>query len=257
MRMPARFLTLALAASAVAAVPVAVSPDAEAHCFVALGAETADETDDVEACRQDVWFHEAGLKADNLDHAAGGAFATWDTTPPSSSVTGGAGAGALTTSALHQQADAWDPRESFVASGEFTGLIDNVVVEVYMFRPGLTPSFTTADPTGATLGGEIHSVDAVLYVNGMQVASLADVDAHLQPAGQAAERITFAFRDLAESMQLFARFGGLDLTGTNTIEVRTHGTGIASDAAVVVYDTTEVPAGLVFNAPAELLEQVD
>ena len=120
-----------------------------------------------------------------------------------------------------------------------------------MFRPGVTPSFTTDDPTGANQTNT-HSVDAVLYINGFQAATLADVDAALHPAGDAAERITFAFRDLMQILPMLTD----DINGEHTIEVRTHGTGIGSDAAVVVYDTTEVPAGMIFNAPADVLEAV-
>lgn len=249
-RLPSSLLALALAAGAVAAGPV-VSPDAEPSCFLAVGEETEEVDDDVEACRQDVWFHEAGTKVDNVDHAQE-TFASFDTTPPESSVADGAGSGVLTTSALHQQAEAFDARESFVAAGEFTGAIDNVVVELYMFRPGVTPGFTTDDPTGATVGGTTHSVDAVLRIDGFDVATLADVDATLEPAGEAAEKITFVFRDVMEVLPLLG-----DVEGKHTVEVRTHGTGIGSDAAIVVYDTTEVPSGMVINAPAELIAEVD
>ena len=257
MRTPTRLLALSVALGAIAAGPV-LTPDAEPACFTALGAETPEDTsDDVEACRQDVWFHEAGTKVDNLDNAdAEPSFTTWDTTPPAASVTDGAGSGVLTTSALHQQAEPWDARESFVATGEFTGPIDNVVVELYMFRPGLTPGFTTDDPTGAAQT-TTHSVDARLVVDGIEVAALADVDAELHPAGEAAERVTFAFRNLAATLAGFEKFTQVPLDGTHTVEVWTHGTGIGSDAAVVVYDTTEVPSGLVFNAPADILAEVD
>lgn len=249
-RLRSSLLAMTLAAAAVAAAPV-VSPDAEGSCFLVLGAETEETDDDVDACREDVWFHEAGTKFDNVDHAQE-TFASFDTSPPESSVTDGAGSGVLTTSALHQQAEPFDARESFVAAGSFTGAVDNVVVELYMFRPGLTPSFTTDDPTGATIGGDTHAVDAVLTIDGFDVATLADVDALLEPAGDAAERIRFVFRDVMQVLPLLG-----DVEGEHTVEVRTHGTGIGSDAAIVVYDTTEVPSGMVINAPAELIAEVD
>lgn len=241
---------MTLAGAAVAAAP-AVSPDAEPSCTVVLGAETEESEDDVEACRQDVWFHEAGTKVDNVDHAQE-TFATFDTNPPAGSVTDGAGSGALTTSLLHQQADAFDARESFVAAGTFTGAIDNVVVELYMYRPGLTPGFTTDDPTGATVGGSTHAVDAVLRIDGVDVSTLAGVEVTLEPAGDAVERIRFVFRDVMELLPLLG-----DVEGEHTVEVRTHGTGIGSDAAIALYDTTEVPSGMVINAPADLIAEVD
>lgn len=251
-RLRSSLLALTLAAGAMAAGPV-VSPDAEESCFLVAGAETEETDDDIEACREDVWFHEAGIKADNVDHAQDPAtFASFDTTPPASSVTDGAGSGVLTTSLLHQYVEAFDAKESFVAAGTFTGAIDNVVVELYMFRPGVTPAFTTDDPTGATMTGTTHSVDAVLTIDGFDVATLADVDATLEPAGDAAERITFVFRNVMDVLPLLG-----DVEGEHTVEVRTHGTGIGSDAAIAVYDTTEVPSGMVINAPAELIAEVD
>lgn len=249
-RLRSSLLAVTVAAGAMAAAPV-VSPDAEESCFLVVGAETTETDDDVEACREDVWFHEAGTKIDNVDHAQE-TFASFDTTPPASSVTDGAGSGVLTTSVLHQQAEPFDARESFVAGGTFTGAIDNVVVELYMFRPGLTPSFTTDDPTGATVSGNTHSVDAVLTIDGFDVATLADVDATLEPAGEAAEQIRFAFRDVMDVLPFLG-----DVEGEHTVEVRTHGTGIGSDAAIVVYDTNEVPSGIVINAPAALIAEVD
>lgn len=252
MRRSLTALASLLALGAVAAVPVAVSPDAEATCFVALGEDTEDTTDDVMACRQDVWFHETGLKVDNLDAVQETPAATWDANPPTASVTDGAGSGAYATSVLHQNADAHDPREAFVATGSFTGAIDNVVTELYMFRPGATPGVNTGDPTNPRLGGDVHRVEAALYIANVQVATLAEETVKLQSAGNAAQRVTFVFRDVIDILKLIG-----DVEGEHTVEVRARGTGFGSDSHVVVYDTTEVPSGLVFNAPADLIAEID
>lgn len=237
---------LALAVGTLAFGPVAVDPDAEASCTLIRGAETADEpTDDVTACRQDVWFHAAGLPADNLDHAQG-TFAGWDTTPPGASVTAGAGNGVLANSVLHQQATAFDERESFVAAGSFDGAIEDLIVELYVFTPGTNVD----DPENPVVRGD-YSVDAQLKIDGFAIKTLADHVVTLEPAGDAVQRITFAFEGLSDTIELIG-----ELDATHEVEVRVHGTAIVSDAAVFVYDTTEVPAGMVFNPPAALLDQL-
>lgn len=246
MRTSASLPLLALAAGALAFGPVAADPDAEPSCTVIRGAETTeDTTDDVAACRQDVWFHGTGLPADNLDHAQG-TFAVWDTTPPAASVTGGAGNGVLANSVLHQQAAPFDERESFVATGSFDGAIEDLVVELYLFTPGTNVD----DPANPVVRGD-YSVDAQLSIDGFPVQTLADHVVTLEPAGDAVQRITFAFRGLSDIIE---QLGELD--ATHDVEVRAHGTAIISDAAIMVYDTTEVPAGMVFNPPAEVLDEL-
>lgn len=246
MRPSIRLSLSILAIGALAFGPVAVDPDAEESCTVIRGAETQeDPDDDVSACRQDVWFHGAGVPADNLDNAQG-AFAAWDTTPPSASVTEGAGNGVLVNSALHQQASPFDEREAFVAAGSFDGAIEDLVVELYLFTPGTNVD----DPQNPVVRGD-YSVDAQLEVDGYVVQTLADHVVTLESAGDAVQRITFAFRGLSDTIELIG-----ELDATHDVEVRVHGTAIVSDAAIMVYDTTEVPAGMVFNPPTEVLDEL-
>ncbi len=239
----AAIAVIALAASGLAFSDPVVSPDADEHCVQLRGADTTDDaTDDIQACRTDVWFHDVGTKVDNLDNAQG-TFATWDTTPPDTSVTGGAGAGALGTSLLHQTEGPWDERESFVAAGRVDGALDSVLVELYLF-----PLQDTAD------GNMAYNLDAQLEVDGHQVATLGGAVVEMEVAGDAVRRIRFAFTGLADTIEEFHDFGAVGpLGGGHDVKLTVHGTGIASDAAVWVYDTTEVPAGMVVNPPADLL----
>jgi len=73
----------------------------------------------------------------------------------------------------------------------------------------------------------------------------------LECAGDAVQRSTFAFRGVSDTIELIGQ-----LDATHDVEVRVHGTAIVSDAAIIVYGTTEVSAGMVFNPPAELLDQL-
>lgn len=246
MRISISLSLLALAGAALGFGPVAVDSDAEESCQVIRGAETTDDaTDDVAACRQDVWFHGAGLPADNLDNAQD-TFAVWDETPPAASVTEGAGNGVLAVSALHQTTTPFDERGAFVAAGSFDGAIEDLIVELYLFTPGTNVD----DPENPVVRGDF-SVDAQLKIDGFEVQSLADRVVTLEPAGDAVQRITFAFRGVSDTIELIG-----ELDATHDVEVRVHGTAIVSDAAIMVYDTTEVPAGMVFNPPAELLDEL-
>lgn len=239
-------IALALAVSAVAFSDPVVSPDAAEHCELVRGADTAETEDDVEACRTDVWFHDAGTKVDNVDNAQG-TFATWDTAPPATSVTGGAGAGALATSASHQSGTPYDERESFVAAGTIEGVLDSAAVELYLFPPA-----------GMAQGETTYRVDAELEVDGVSLATISDRTVAMETAGSAVQRIRFSFTGLAGLIEQYHGFGLVNALGTShDVKLTVHGTGIASSGAVYVYDTTEVPAGMVINPPAEVLAEVD
>lgn len=239
-------LVLVLAASGLAFADPVVSPDAEQHCETIRGADTDDDTDDVEVCRTDVWFHDAGTKVDNLDNALG-TFATWDTTPPDTSVTGGAGAGVLATSASHQFVEPYDERESFTAAGTHKGAIDAIAVELYLFPPA-----------GMANGETSYRVDAELEVDGESLASIDDRTVQMETAGDAVQRIRFSFTGLADLIDQFHGFDQVNaLDASHDLKLTVHGTGIGTNGAVFVYDTTEVPAGMVINPPDEVLAQVD
>lgn len=214
-----------------------LSPDAEPSCWLARGADTATTDDDLEVCRQDVWFHDPGTKVGNAG-AVTGEFASWDTNAPDTSVTGGAGGGALASSASHQLVEPWDERFSMVADGAFEGVFDTVAVELYLFPPA-----------GMAQGESTFRVDAQLLVDGQPVASIGDLTVPMETAGNAVQRVQFAWTGLADAME----FWEVALDGTHDVRLTVHGTGFGSNAAAFVYDTTEVPAGMAFNIdPADL-----
>lgn len=231
-----------LAASSLAFGEPVVDAEADEHCYLVAGVDTPnDPTDDVEACREDVWFHDAGAKVGNVQNAQG-AYATFDTTPPSASVTSGAGGGVASSSTSHQFVEPHDPRFAFVAAGTHDGPVDAVAVELYLFPPA-----------GLAQGETTYRVDAQLLIDGIPIGTLADVTVPMETAGSAVQRIQFAFTGLAQS---YGFYPGLDLEGEHELELRVHGTGAATSSAVYVYDTTEVPAGMVINPPAALLEAI-
>lgn len=225
-----------LAVSALAFSDPIVSPDAAEECRLIRGAETTDTTDDVSVCRQDVWFHATAARLGNA--AAVTDYPTWDTTPPDTSVTGGAGGGTLATSTFHQTTQPHDPNGAFVADGTYTGAIDTLAFELYLFPPA-----------GMAQGETTFRVDAQLTIDGEAIGNIGDLTVPMETAGDAVQRIRFAWTDLADAIELW----GLQLDGEHDIRVSVHGTGLATNGAFFVYDTTEVPAGMVFNIdPADL-----
>jgi hypothetical protein len=223
----------------VIALPIGLPASAqEASCRLIRGANTPDDpTDDVQVCRQDVWFHQGQTKFGNAG-AASGAFPTFNTTKPTASVTTGAGGGYLASSALHQTQAPWDPATSATFDGTFTGDIDNVAVSAYYFNP---PEDAQSIPTFA--------INARVLVDGQVIAEAGGAEVPRAAAGQA-KRADFVFTNLYPTLV------DLGLSGPgrqHQVRFQIMGTGLASEAAFFVYDTSEVPSGLIFNLEPENL----
>lgn len=229
-------LLAALTMTTVAFSDPIVDPDAGDDCRVIRGAETDDPADDVTVCREDVWFHATDTRLGNAGDFTG--YPTWDTTPPDTSVAGGAGGGSLATSTFHQTTQPHDPKAAFVADGTYSGAIDTLAFELYLFPPaGMAQEETT------------FRVDAQLTVDGTAIAAIGDLTVPMETAGEAVQRIRFVWTELAEAIEIW----GLELEGEHEVRVSVHGTGLATNGALFVYDTTEVPAGMIFNVdPADL-----
>ncbi len=230
------------AAIALAAVGSVAATDGD--CHLVRGGETTETSDDVEVCRQTQWLHRAETPAGNASTHDSQSLPTFDTTAPDASVTTGAGGGWLGMSA-YQNTGEFDPAYTPTFVGSFDGDIDNVLVELYHF-----PLFMMAmDPTDNPAGSPFE-VDAWLYVDGELVGSHSALVVPREDAGNAVQKSTFVFPDVYDAIEN-AGLAGKD--GAYDVELRVVGKGLAGDVAIWVYDTTEVPSNLVFNAtPAEL-----
>ena len=188
-------------------------------------------------CTQQVWFTDGGTKAGNLAATGATAFPTWDTTAPTTSVTGGAGGGFFSNGVGRQMAS--DPQTDAATgatfTGTFTGDLDNMIVELFMFAPATA----AADPAGAYVG----SIE--LDIDGQQVMVPTQVNLQLEPAGDAVLKTKFALTDLTEAMQYAGVASGPDVA--HTVRFFFSAYGLVSATSVIVYDTTEVPAGITFN----------
>ena len=233
--MPAARSFLVLAALLV--VTVTAAGAAPGDCRLIRGATTPETEDDVSICRQDVWIHQAATKAGNL--AASGApnagdFPSWDTTQPTVSVQSGAGAGYLSLAAFSQNVNRYDGRAATTFRGSFTGHLDNMALTLYLFSPARQIDPTQAVSLRLTIDG----------VTAYQTGAEADRPP-LSPAGDAVLQTQFAFDNIHKKMEALGITGAPDTE--HTIELVISQWFTVNDNAIYVYDTSEVPAGIVFN----------
>jgi hypothetical protein len=209
------------------------------------GAETdeAEASDDVcyqtledgpEYCTSQVWFTPAETKVGNLGATGATGFPTWDDTEPTDSVTSGAGGGYLANGTFRQLEGTTDPEYVATFVGAHTGPLDNIDIELYLFAPG-----AQQEPTFLASGD--------LLIDGVRVATFDSMDLPLSSGGDAVLKTGVAFTDIATAM---AR-RGIDPDGEHELQVSFTGFAIASTTAVFVYDTSEVPSGMVFNTADE------
>lgn len=227
-----------LAAGGLLVALVSTSAGAGGPCRVISGLDTPDDpSDDVSVCRQDVWFHKADPPVGNAAAYGAGAFPSWNASAPTDSVTSGAGGGYVGTSTFHQTGSPWDPQGTVVFEGTFTGDIDTLGVTLFLVVPG-----KTAD---ATLPTNIQ-----LLVDGESVFEADDKSVVLSAGGQVAKKIDFALTNI------YALLKDLNLAGPgrdHALRLSVVGTGLATGGGLWVYDTSEVPSGMVFNvAPEDL-----
>jgi hypothetical protein len=205
---------------------------ANGDCRLIRGASTPDTADDVQACRQDTWFHLNGSKVGNLAATGSQGHATFDTTKPTASVTTGAGGGHVANEFTQYGLGQDDPTHSAHFTGTFTGPIDNVAVELYMF--------TAQDQ----IFGE-YGVLTTLIVDGTtlyQSDFVAGDVARMSSGGDAVQKINFAFTNVYNALQ----GNGLGGNGQHSVEVAVSPYFVGDDA-IYVYDTSEVPSGMIFN----------
>ena len=198
-------------------------------CRLIRGASTPDDaSDDVSVCRQDNWFHRATAPIGNAAGFGADTLPSWNTTKPATSVTGGAGGAYATNSAFHQAAGPQDPRGSAVFQGTYTGVLDTIAVDLYAFA---APVFTRDLNITLTVGGE------TVYASNQIVNSV--------PGGQQVQKLSFAFTNVYSALETL---GLPNEPATNhAIRVAVNGRYIINDPVVFVYDTSEVPSGVIFN----------
>lgn len=207
-------------------------------CRLIRGEDTPEiPDDDVTVCRQDVWFHQADTKVGNLAAFGHDGFPSWDTEEPASVATG-SGAGYFGTSTFHQLTEPWDARGTAIFEGSFTGPIDTLAATLYLFPSPLSYQ----EPTFPTNFQLLVDGEPVFEIGGLAVAMTA--------GGQAVKRIDFAVIKIYEAMEGL----GIEPDGEHTVRLSVVGTGLATAAALFVYDAAESPSGMIFNIEPENLD---
>lgn len=237
-------LLILLAILPLAAVSLASTEAPE--CYLIDLAGTPDDTsDDVEACELETWFHRADTPAGNVEALGAESYPTFDTNPPAGSVTAGNGGGYLGSSIVNV-ADPGSPTSGVRFVGEFDGVMDVMDITLHGFYNGY-------GSTGGPTDRRAHTIDLYLAIDGVQVVSGTEVSVGTSEAetANAAHQFDFAVTGLAQLMDVF----GFDLTATHTIELTVVPKYVNTNpVALYVYDTTEVPGGILFN-PSEIDEK--
>jgi hypothetical protein len=232
---PLFLVPLMLAASAALA--------ANGDCRLIRGASTPDPADDVRVCRKDTWIHQATTKFGNAPAYGipngGTEYPSWNTTAPATSVQGGAGGGYLALAAYSQNTSRPDPKGAVTFRGTYTGNLDNIAATLYLFSPVRQADATQAVWMRLTID------NTTIY----QTGAAAD-RTPLSPGGDVVLKTQFAFVDLYKAMEAAGLATGD--AASHTIELVISQWFSVNDNALYVYDTTEVPAGLVFNLDAGL-----
>jgi hypothetical protein len=233
MRRAHQLLLVPLAVVALLAGPVSAETDG---C-------TDPETGEMVLSEEAAWIHQAETKAGNLAGFGVTSFPTWDAEEPTTSVQGGAGGGYLANFAAFVDPTLAE-QTGLTVEGTFSGCLDTMLLDLYAFLPtnrtGTSGNLEEADFTG------LFS----LTVDGEAILPPFEIDTNTVPneAGSATYLIRVAITELHATMVDF----GIDPTAEHTIRLNVASRYANTDNALFVYDTTEVPAGIVFNgAPTE------
>lgn len=226
--MPRIRLLVLLPLTTILALPSAAL-GADGDCRQIRGAETPeDPADDVFVCRQDNWIHQGLTKLGNAAAFGQDSFPSWDTTEPTTPLGMGGGGAYVTNSLFHQQFTQQDPRASFVAEGTYTGVLDNVAVDLYAWIPPIWSD----------------DVNLQLIVDGEVLYSARVNDVRRTPSGDLA-KLSFAYENIYNAMDLFG-MENLETT-EHTVRIAANGVFIVNDPAIFVYDASDAPSGLIFN----------
>jgi hypothetical protein len=202
------------------------------------GACTDPETGELLLAEQQVYLHQAETKVGNLGALGATGFPTWSADEPAGSVTEGAGGGYLVNSQYFVSNE--NPEHfGLTVEGAFSGCLDTMLVELYAFLP------TNRTGTSGSLEETAFTGILQLEVDGELVAwpselELATVE---NPHGDATYQLRFAYTDIHQALQ----DAGVEPGGDHHLRLNVNARYINTEHAVFVFDTTEVPAGILFN----------
>lgn len=193
---------------------------------------------------EEAWIHQAETKVGNLAALGAGSFPSWDGTAPTGSVQGGAGGGYLTNSAnfVANEPEAQDV-VGLVMEGESAGCLDTLLIDLYAFLPTNRTGTSGSLAESPFIGIVTIEADGKPLLFGIEV----EFKTTLNAAG------TQSYRLRAAVNNLHARIvkAGIDPEGVRTLRITVEPRFVNTNNALFVYDTVEVPAGLIFNGEAD------
>lgn len=222
-----RLLPLVLVLGLLALTPATAAPD-----------PCADEAGEIVYETEKVWVHEGETKVGNLTQHGDQPPAPWDTTAPTTSVTGGAGAGAISgagsTATLVPGA-----QQDATFAGTFEGCLDTILVDLYAFHPtNRTGSSGSLEEAPLNYGASLVIDGETFVIGGPQEAVTS-----ANPGGNATYLNRFAFTGVRKAMER----RDLALDGSHDIQLTVTAWYVNTNNVVFVWDTTEVPTNLTFN----------
>ena len=184
------------------------------------------------------YIHQAETKAGNLGALGLTGFPGWDENPPAQSVQQGAGAGYLSPFLSFQTNDQYE-ETGLTLEGTFSGCLDTMLFDLYAFLP--------TNRTGTSGSGAESPFNGIveLLIDGVEVGFRAEIEMATvpNPDGDATYRLRFAYTGLHAAMTR----SGLDPAAEHEIRFNVVPRYANTSNALFVYDTTEVPAGILFN----------
>lgn len=197
----------------------------------------------IEFARSQVWVHATESLVTNLD-ADNGVIPSWDATKPTASRPLGAGGAYVANNLSWLLQPEHDPGSHFTMSGEFTGYLDSMAVNMYAYLPtshaiGFTCAFA--------LAFDLRIDDEpILYQGILENSSGLKVTPTSLPG---LFKISYRFTHLHEALIL----SGLAQAPDAKHEIHLNAQNFyLCNEAVWVYDSVEAPMDVIFNPdPAE------
>lgn len=224
------FSATVAAIAAVVALPASAAPSCRA---IRADDPATAANEQVDVCRRDAWIKD-GAKLGNA--AATGVIPgpTWDDAAPTTSVM--AGGGSMFVSSPNADTGPARPAAKPTLRGTYTGPLDNLAATLYLTAP-----------TYSALGGQ-YPFNVHLKVDGVTLfAESGELRVETAPAEGDVPviRSRFALKDIHAAMEA----EGLNLApdAVHDVELTVRGHFIDSGNVVFHADSTEYPAGLIFN----------
>lgn len=230
----------AAAAAALSTLVLAAPATATSNCYVARPATAT--TAEVAACQLDTWIAQGSQKPGNLAGTGQSTTPTWDMTKPTGQVEGGAGGGYATVR-LAEIAQPGDPTFLPTFTGSYTGVLDNIAVDMYLVAPAYQAT------------GTAYPLLASLTVDGVEVyavpAEEVDVPIEATTAGNGQiGRMRFVFTQLIQELEVSGVAN--DATAEHEITFTMINRYWGDGQTVFLYDEADVPSAVTFNVPGRL-----